>query len=157
MVPGIAQPQGNKTPFPFHKRDEHGRPLWRIDKRTQQRVPVLGVRMAEGRDYKAQKAFEQWRSSITAVAKTIYRGEPSSDLLMATYHFFLPMPANPKYWRAPGTPPDLDKLIRAVNDALTGVVFRNDSQIVRDGGSGKFWAPPDSGVGPHLRIEIKPI
>jgi Holliday junction resolvase RusA-like endonuclease len=31
----------------------------------------------------------------------------------------------------PATTPDLDKLVRCAADALTGVVFRDDSQVVR--------------------------
>jgi len=39
--------------------------------------------------------------------------------------------AKSKHWTlAKTTAPDLDKLIRAVGDALTGIVYRDDSQIV---------------------------
>ena len=31
----------------------------------------------------------------------------------------------------PTVPPDLDKLIRGVGDALTGVVYDDDSQVIR--------------------------
>jgi hypothetical protein len=40
--------------------------------------------------------------------------------------FTMPRPARPKYVNAPGTKPDLDKLARAVLDALT------DSRLIRD-------------------------
>ena len=31
----------------------------------------------------------------------------------------------------PTVPPDIDKLIRAVQDSLTGVVYEDDSQVIR--------------------------
>lgn len=37
------------------------------------------------------------------------------------------LPSAPKY---PGVHPDLDKLARAVLDAMTGIVFRDDAQVV---------------------------
>ncbi len=56
-------------------------------------------------------------------------------------------------WRAmPGTRPDLDKLVRAVNDALTGIVFEDDSQVVQDMGSRKMYA--DGGVRVGVRIKV---
>lgn len=37
------------------------------------------------------------------------------------------LPSAPKY---PATLPDLDKLVRAILDALTGIVWRDDAQVV---------------------------
>ena len=37
--------------------------------------------------------------------------------------------------------PDIDRLTNMVQDALTGVVWADDSQICRDGGSGKWYSP----------------
>lgn len=42
---------------------------------------------------------------------------------------------------------DLDKLIRAANDALSGWAFRDDSQICRFGKTEKRYATPDERVG----------
>ena len=44
--------------------------------------------------------------------------------------FYLRRPKTTKYPVAPLGPPDLDKLQRAVGDFLTGVYYRDDSQIV---------------------------
>jgi Holliday junction resolvase RusA-like endonuclease len=45
--------------------------------------------------------------------------------------FYLPRPASiPKHVRYPGKRPDLDKLIRACLDAMTGIVFKDDSLVV---------------------------
>lgn len=47
-------------------------------------------------------------------------------------HFYLPRPKRPKFPNYPATKPDLDKLIRAVGDALAGHngVLSEDSRIV---------------------------
>lgn len=45
-------------------------------------------------------------------------------------HFYLPRPkSTPKKVEWPAKRPDLDKLIRAVGDALTGIMWADDSQI----------------------------
>lgn len=51
----------------------------------------------------------------------------------------------------PGTKPDLDKLARAVLDALTGVAFRDDSQVVRLEASKVY---DDTGTGPGVEIRM---
>lgn len=46
--------------------------------------------------------------------------------------FYLARPKQlPKRITRPGKKPDLDKLIRATLDSLTGTVFEDDSQVVR--------------------------
>lgn len=44
------------------------------------------------------------------------------------------------------TKPDLDKLVRAVLDALTGVLYVDDAQVVGFT-AGKRYAEPDEGIG----------
>ena len=51
--------------------------------------------------------------------------------VMVTAMFILPRPkSRPKWQIWPTSAPDLDKLTRAVGDALTSVVYRDDSQVV---------------------------
>jgi len=47
------------------------------------------------------------------------------------------------------TRPDLDKLLRAVGDALTGVVFRDDAQLVRVEAEKHYGEPPCA----HVLVE----
>lgn len=47
--------------------------------------------------------------------------------------------------------PDLSNLIKGVEDALNGIVWADDSQIVSYGESGKFYADTK----PHITIEVK--
>lgn len=153
-VVGTPRPQGSKTSYPFVRTFADGRPMYRKDRRGNL-VPILGVRLTEGGTPAQRAAFEQWRGTVAATARSLHAGYPVAGPLLATYHFFLPMPKTTKYPEAPAGPPDLDKLMRAVNDALTGIVFHDDGQIVRDGGSGKFWCPP--GRAPGVDIEIRGI
>jgi crossover junction endodeoxyribonuclease RusA len=67
-------------------------------------------------------------------------------------HFGLPKPKSaPKRRRVwPDKRPDLDKLIRAVLDALTQVIFADDSQVV------EIRATKDY-VAPGVTVEIRRI
>jgi Holliday junction resolvase RusA-like endonuclease len=48
--------------------------------------------------------------------------------------------------------PDLDNLVKAVKDALNGICYRDDSQIV-DMYAKKRYATPEEGVGVIIRLE----
>lgn len=76
--------------------------------------------------------LHQWRQSIAQAAQDARNGEfadrgvPVSVFLL----FGLQKPkSTPKRVETPTTKPDIDKLIRAALDALTGVVFADDSQV----------------------------
>ncbi len=62
--------------------------------------------------------------------------------------FWLPMPrtipAERKGW--PTTRPDLDKLTRSVKDALTGIIWRDDSQVCVSEQQKRYSATPGVGV-----------
>lgn len=73
-----------------------------------------------------------------------------------TIAFYMPRPK--KYHRrgqpvACLTAPDWDKLARAVCDALTAVVYRDDRQIV-EAVVGKFYAGIDDA--PHVTVRVEP-
>lgn len=42
--------------------------------------------------------------------------------------------------------PDLDKLVRCLKDALSGVVYRDDSQVCGLDGTGKYWTTEQARV-----------
>lgn len=48
---------------------------------------------------------------------------------------------------------DLDKLLRTVLDALTGVVFENDAQVQRCKDPEKFYAATSADVGEYICVE----
>lgn len=88
------------------------------------------------------KNLAPWRQEIAGVAASKMEGEdPWLGPVRVNLTFFLPRPKGhhgtgrnahalrasaPKF---PITTPDLDKLVRAVLDALSGIVFRDDSQV----------------------------
>jgi Holliday junction resolvase RusA-like endonuclease len=88
------------------------------------------------------EALAAWRGAVRIAA----RGEgidPSPLAIRLSIRFGMPRPKDhlelrggryvvkmQHYYDRPAVAPDIDKLIRAVADALTGTAYRDDSQIV---------------------------
>jgi len=130
-VEGLPQPAGSKRAFvPLHPRtkqpytDKHGRIV----------VSVVD-------DNPKAKA---WKKLVAEAAQRAYRGPLVECALCVTFKFFLPRPqwhsgtgrnAGVVKQSAPRfmvTRPDVLKLSRAAEDALTGSVWVDDSQIVHE-------------------------
>ena len=77
-----------------------------------------------------------WKTEVTGAARdAIGRGplvRPIEGPVAIDIEFYLPRPkAAPKRITYPGKKPDLDKLVRAILDALTNAgVWKDDSQVV---------------------------
>lgn len=125
FVPGEAKPQGSKRGFVT----KSGR--------------VAMVEMA-GNPLKKWREAIAWKARGEA-AKTGWErtDAPVSVKLM----FELRRPKKPKYPH-PSTRPDVDKLSRAVLDALTdcGLIWSDDSQVVRLLAEKNYARPGDEGV-----------
>ena len=123
-VYGKAEPQGNKRAF--------------AHKHTGKIVMVEGS---------ASGKLRPWRQQVsgTAMAAMSEAGlSPWSreTALQANLRFYFRRPQHlPKRVTEKTTKPDLDKLIRAVWDALTGIVFADDSQICREASRKDFGEP----------------
>jgi len=92
----------------------------------------------------------QWRQAVAQVAADAYNGPLLSGPVGLRLVFIRPRPkafygtgrnagrlkAGAPFW--PTTRPDLLKLARAVEDALTGVIWRDDAQIVVEHLSKKY-------------------
>jgi crossover junction endodeoxyribonuclease RusA len=82
-------------------------------------------------------ALKAWRE---VVALAVPKGTILDGPVCVTLEFYMPIPkSRPRIlhtekqrleWTWPAKQPDLDKMIRAILDALTGVVFHDDSQVV---------------------------
>jgi crossover junction endodeoxyribonuclease RusA len=107
--------------------------------------PVLTSTSGEG--------LKNWEQAIRTEALTarMIAGWPVLDEPVEVYlHFLLPRPkSKPKRVWAPTTKPDLDKLVRAALDALTNVVWRDDSIVIQIFAT-KSYAEDTPGV--HLEI-----
>ncbi len=65
---------------------------------------------------------------------------PAAVKVQAT--FYLPRPKSlPKRFALPASRPDLDKLVRAALDSMTGLLFADDSQAVSIAASKAYGAP----------------
>jgi Holliday junction resolvase RusA-like endonuclease len=110
-----------------------GRPIPQGSKRA---FVVRGTNRAVIVDQQGQ-ALGLWREAIARAARTAQGGPTHRPVrVVIDFLFARPkghtgkkglLPSAPKHMT---TKPDLDKLIRAVLDALTGVVWVDDSQVV---------------------------
>lgn len=122
VVHGKPEPAGSKKGFPF-KRKTGG----------------IGVSIVD-----ANSKAKPWKAVVAAAARDVCRLGLMSGPLKAEFVFYLSRPKShyrsgryshllkdsaPKY---PITRPDVLKLCRAAEDAMTGVIYEDDAQIVRE-------------------------
>lgn len=127
-VHGIPQPAGSKQAFPYVKG-------WKAGK------PILGVRVVDAND-----RAKPWQAEIAAAAReAMGRANypaPYSEAVALDLVFAMPRPKShfrtgrfshllrddaPRF---PTSRPDTTKLIRAVEDALTEIVWADDAQVI---------------------------
>lgn len=83
-------------------------------------------------------AVKPWRADVRAAALDTWTGPVLTGPVALTLHFRFDRPKGHygKHGLLPSAPaykvtaPDIDKLARATLDALTGIVFRDDAQVV---------------------------
>lgn len=129
-VYGIAQPQGSSRAF----------------------VPKGWTRPVITSDNKGLKAWRHLVADAASRAIQEQGGAMFSGPVEITAAFYLPRPKSlGKRTKAHTTKPDLDKLARSLGDALTGVVYNDDSQVTALE-LFKMYAPVDTA--PHANIRI---
>jgi Holliday junction resolvase RusA-like endonuclease len=90
----------------------------------------------------ASKFTKPWMRTVCAAAKQVYHGRPIEKAVKLYLTFYLTRPKN--HWTKtcelsktgrqrphPTVQPDLTKLIRSTEDALTGILWKDDCQVVR--------------------------
>lgn len=107
-------------------------------------LTVLGVPVAQGsmrhvgqgRVVHSNQGLEDWRQMVAwsareAMTQARYGGLFAECPVGITVNFWLPRPKSvpKKARRVPWVKPDVDKLARAVCDALEGVVYKDDGQV----------------------------
>lgn len=105
----------------------------------------------------SNRNVKQWQQLVAERANVALSecadAELLTDAVRLTVAFYLPRPKSlPKKVRACIKKPDLDKLVRAVKDALTSVVWQDDSQVVELLAT-KHYAPDDRGARVDIRVE----
>ena len=107
FVRGVAAPQGSKTPGVRND----GKPFLRDSNSV---------------------SLQAWRTAINFVLQGKWEGPPLEGPVKVKLAFGLLRPPSVSKKRRPWptVKPDIDKLVRAVLDAMTGICFRDDSQVV---------------------------
>lgn len=98
-----------------------------------------------------------WRQLVAEGADRALGRRPTADLFLdgvrLTIAFYLPRPKSlPKRQTAHTKKPDIDKLVRAICDALSQLVFRDDSQVC-ELVTAKHYAA--EGQAPHVDIRVE--
>lgn len=91
----------------------------------------------------ANKKNKPWRQEVSGAAVVAMEGQQILDRKCAvgvTVDFYFTRPKS-VHDSAKTTKPDIDKLVRSVLDGMTGIVFTDDSQVVRIMASKQFGAP----------------
>lgn len=96
------------------------------------------------------KRLKPWRDAVAAQALQAWaigawQGAPLEGGVHLRLQFAFVRPASARKRVTPHVKPDLDKLQRAVLDALTGVVYVDDAQVVSVTAS-KIYRPSGPGV-----------
>lgn len=111
VVPGVPQTKGSWTVQP--KRGG-------------------GVRLAPGQTAAARDRYEGWVQDVQVFARqAMGMRDPMAGPVQAEIAFVLPRPKTvTRRWPTARSGGDLDKLERAVYDAVTGIVLADDSIVV---------------------------
>lgn len=127
-VPGTAAPQGSKR------------------------------HVGHGRMIESSKAVGPWRERVALVAHQTMRDPGPHELITGpvtvAINFVLHRPVSTPKRRTPPAvkKPDLDKLVRAILDAITGIVIADDSQVINLVASKEL---AQLGEAPHARISVE--
>lgn len=136
-VYGVPAPKGSKSAFPIRR--STGR---------------MGVAVVEGKSARQK----DWAHRVEEVVQGLAEGgAPMLDgPIDAWVCFFLPKPKSaPKRRRTwPDRKPDLDKLIRALMDPLTGVLIVDDARIVNFSRLEKVYAEDATPEDSRPRAEV---
>lgn len=99
----------------------------------------------------ANKKLKPWREAVQKAA-TAHAGKFTGQRpLTAEYAFYLTKPKSVRRW-LPWTKPDLDKLIRAVNDPLSAAGIWDDDSRVTKIIAAKYYADEENQPGVQVTI-----
>lgn len=93
-------------------------------------------RLGRGRTYTPQRT-KDFENRIKSMAQQQYRNGPMKGALSVTVVFFIKKPASVTR-DYPTVKPDLDNLEKSLFDALNGIAYEDDSQIIELSASKKY-------------------
>ncbi len=106
----------------------------------------------------SSKGMNSWRQRIATEAQRAMEDGGHAIYSGAIYidaHFYMPRPKCIKNKAVPmDKRPDIDKLLRALNDALTGIAFVDDAQIVSVLVTKEYARPGDQ---PGVRVTLDTV
>lgn len=106
-----------------------------------------------------ERELKAWRAIVGTMARLKWHGKPSTSAIRLDCEFRFPRVkqtaagprrASTKYPTTRQTP-DRDKLLRAVQDAMTGVIYGDDSQVI-SGETSKVFVESARDAGLWMRI-----
>lgn len=113
---GVAQPKGNARGFVPQS--------WATKAAAEGKAPRVVITLDNSKT-------KGWEQLVAEQAQTVAADGLFLGPVVLTVTFRLPRPASlAKRYLHHTKKPDLDKLLRATNDALTGVLYTDDSQVV---------------------------
>lgn len=114
--------------------DVHGKPQPAGSKRV-----VTNQKTGRAFVIDANSNSRDWKNQVSDSASLAYKGALITGPISLTVVFSMPRPKShftskgkpSSQWRSsPTVKPDATKLLRGVEDAITGIIWRDDSQIV---------------------------
>ena len=92
--------------------------------------------IGNNRFVESSKFLPPWRNAIRLAAEEAVTANGWARVsgpveLEVMFYLDRPSSVSPVKRPQPTVPPDLDKLVRGVGDALTGVIYDDDSQVIR--------------------------
>lgn len=97
------------------------------------------------------KNLHQWRDLVAAVAQQYAPAQLIDGPIRLGVTFWMPRPKTTKRIY-PTVAPDLDKLIRAIGDALTNVIWVDDSRVVEVRAAKRY---ASESLPPGIRVEVE--
>jgi Holliday junction resolvase RusA-like endonuclease len=149
FIPGWPVPGGSKRAFALRRKD--GSLVTRPDG-----APVINVTDDAG------ERNRQWKQTVAFFAKKAYPWSPLTEPLRVCFRFVMPRlkghfgsgrnagVLKPGAPRCPTVKPDVSKLVRAAEDACTGILWADDALIVEQYASKVYGEKP----GLELRVEV---
>lgn len=101
-------------------------------------------------------ALKDWRGDIRSEAQRAVSGPPAAFAVGVVVLFSLPRPPSRPASRYPfpDVSPDVDKLLRAALDAMTGIVFDDDKRVTAAPPLKRYAGGIDGGTRPGVEIWV---